>query len=91
MSGTGLRPVLLSAETRVTEALKPNESRSGFGGTEPDRDSSFSSRTQTYFFTCSFNHSVVTDLGRSMGEPRARLITSWLNMPMVRLTENSTV
>lgn len=41
--------------------------------------------------TCFFTHLVVTDLGRSMGAPRARFTTSCESMPMARETENSTV
>ncbi len=44
-----------------------------------------------YFLTCFFSHLVVTLLGRSIGEPMARLMISWLSIPMALETENSTV
>ena len=44
-----------------------------------------------FFFTCACSHFVVTDFGRSIGDPIARLITSCDSMPIARLTENSTV
>ena len=43
------------------------------------------------YFTFFLIHSVVTDLGRSIGEPRARFTTSCDSMPIARETENSTV
>ena len=43
------------------------------------------------FFTCLPSHSVLTDFGRVIAVPRARLSTSWERIPMARDTLKSTV
>ena len=82
-------PTIQQENPRSAVAVRPE--RSGDSCTQ-DRSIPVCCRYRSYFiFICFLIHCVVTLLGRSMGEPMARLMINWESMPMARLMENSTV